>query len=460
MVLVAGTRLRLSALGAALLLALQPAAPARAGSTEPEAPNVLLVMFDDLRAVPVDRAIEQPSLERFAQRGMTFTHAYAQQPACNPSRTSMLTGLRPRTTGVLDNEVYYRRRLPDAVTLPQIFLVNGYFTAGVGKVFHKGQIWRERDTWRDRSFPTGSRKGLRGKGRRVTAGRFKNDGWLAARGDDADQPDGAAAAKAVELLEEVRDRPFFIAVGFRKPHAPYRAPRADFRRYKLPSFPSLWDPQPGADVPAEVLPNPSTTRILAGLSLRDRRELMRGYHAAATFADRQLGVLLEALDRLDLWKTTVVVVVSDHGYHLGEHGWWGKSTLYEESLRVPLMVHAPRMRLAGKRTERPVELVDLYPTLADLAGIEVPFELEGRSLRPLLADPERPWFPAFSQEKRGDRVARSVRDDRFRYSEWGPGASQAELYDLADDPHQRLNLADDPAYAEIRARLARLLDDS
>lgn len=429
-----------------------------ASAARAEQLNVLLVVYDDLRGTPAERPIEQPSLERLAERGMTFTHAYAQQPSCNPSRVSMWTGLRPSTTGVVDNSVFYRDLLPDVVTLPQLFLANGYFTASVGKIFHNGKVWRDRDTWRHQSFPTGRSIGLRGKGRRVTGGRFANDRWLAAKGTDADQPDGAAVIEAVGLLEEPRDRPFFIAVGLRRPHPPFRAPRADFRRYKLGSLPSEWDDLPGPDVPPEAIPNPSTARILETLSLRDRRELMRGYHAAATFGDRQLGLLLDALDRLDLWSSTLVVVVSDHGYHLGEHGWWGKNTLYEESLRVPLMISAPRPAVAGKVSSRPVELLDLYPTLADLAGLEPPRGLEGRSLRPLLKNPDRSWFPAFSEESRSGRIARSVRDGDFRYTEWGPNPDEVELYDLAHDPRQRVNLAGDPSHAATQERLAGLLD--
>ncbi len=444
----------LAALAATVLVLL---APTGLAASEASPRNVLLILFDDLRAVPTERPILTPSLDQFANRAIEFTHAYAQQPSCNPSRTSLLTGLRPSTTGIVDNEVFYRTLLPDVVTLPQLFLANGYFTASVGKVFHKGQVWRNRKTWVVESYPTGNSIGLKGKGRRVTGGRFLNDRWLAAKGDDADQTDGAAALEAVRLLEETRDRPFFIAVGFHRPHPPHRAPRADFRRYKLPTFPFDWDGLPGPDVPNQAIPNPATARILESMSLRDRRELMRGYHAAATFVDRQFGLLIDTLDRLDLWRSTIVVVVSDHGYHLGEHGWWGKSTLWEESLRVPLLVHAPGLRVAGKRSPRPVELVDVYPTLTDLAGLEVPFELEGRSLRLLMKQPNRPWFPAFSQETRDGVIARSVRDDHWRYTEWGPGAEEVELYDLDSDPAQKVNLAGDPTHATTRAALARLL---
>lgn len=451
-----GTRVLSAALVAAALFLL---AVHRSESAEAVAPNVLLVIFDDLRGLPAEREILTPSLDRLAERAIEFTHTYTQLPSCNPSRTSMLTGLRPSTTGIVDNEVHYRTRLPDVVTLPQLFLANGYFTARVGKVFHNGQIWRERHTWRYESFPVGRAIGRTGKGRRVTGGRFTSDSWLAARGTDTDQPDGAAAAEVVRLLEEVRDKPFFIAVGFRRPHAPYRAPRKYFRRYKLPSFPFEWDELPGPEAPAQVIPNPTTAAILETMSDRDRRELMRGYHASATFADRQLGVLLDTLDRLSLWDSTIVVAVSDHGYHLGEHGWWGKSTLYEESLRVRMLLHAPRPDTTGKRSARTVELLDLYPTLADLAGLEPPPGLEGRSLRPLLKNPERAWFPAFSQERRGDSIARSVREGRWRYTEWVPGPGAAELYDLASDPRQTMNLAGVPAQAETQSALARLLED-
>ncbi len=451
-----GARIRHLCVALAAALGLSGSGPLAA--REPEPLNVLLVVFDDMRGTPTQRPVEQPNLDRFAERSMEFAAAYVQQAACNPSRTSMLTGLRPSTTGIVDNQVFYRRLLPDVVTLPQLFLANGYFTANVGKIFHKGQVWRDRNTWRSQSFPTGRRIGLKGTGRRVTGGRFKNDRWLAARGTDTDQPDGAAAVVAIELLEEVRDEPFFIAVGFRRPHPPYRAPKADFRRYKLPSFPSKWDDPPGVEAPSAVIPNRTTAGVLSTMTLRDRRELMRGYHASTTFADRQFGKLIDALDRLGLWDSTIVVVVSDHGYHLGEHGWWGKSTLFEESLRVPLLVHTPRARTAGKRTTRTVELLDLYPTLADLAGLEAPRGLEGRSLRPLIRNPSRPWFPAFSQENRGDTIVSSVRDDRWRYSVFGPGPDDVELYDLVDDPAQKVNLAGNPAYAAIESALAELLD--
>ncbi len=429
--------------------------PQRAQSTDRL--NVLLILSDDLRGEAGGLPpISQPSLERLAERGMKFSRAYVQQPSCNPSRSSMLMGLRPSTTGVSSNEVFYRTLQPDAVTLPQAFLAGGYFTASVGKVFHQQQDRPEFDTWLFEKFPRGKPIGRRGRSGRVTGGLFSGDMWRAARGADRDQPDGAATLEVVRLLSKRRARPFFIAVGFLRPHTPYRAPRSYFRRYKLETFPSEFDSLPPADVPAMATPNASTAAVLEGMSTLDRKELARAYYASASFVDRQVGVLLDTLDLLDLWRKTVVIFTSDHGYHLGEHGWWGKNTLFEESLRVPLIIHSPTLDLAGKVSDRTVELLDLFPTLAELTGVEAPPVLEGHSLLPLLKEPTRYWYPAFSQTNRASGPGLSVRDDRWRYTVWS-ATEEAELYDTLLDPRETSNLAGRPEYAETEAWLAELL---
>ena len=422
------------------------AGTACAGHGGPEAPrtNVLLVILDDMsyRVGLYGYQAGTPNLERLARRGRRFDRAYCQYPLCSPSRTSLLTGWSPEKTRVWGNLGSPRASVAGATPLNEHFRANGYFTARLGKIYHS-RFERE-FSW---DLAEDSPSGEEGGGESAL--------WSATDNADADEPDGRLARRAAALIEQKKDVPFFIGVGFDKPHSPWIAPRRYFDLY----------PPKKAGVPAEPPPwDGITRRIRAGAALdvppEKRGEARAAYAAAVTFADAQVGVMLDALDRLGLWERTVVVVVGDNGLHVGEHGIWGKMTLFEESARVPMMVAAPGLARPGEPTAAIVELLDLYPTLVELASLPGVDSLEGVSLVPLLADPARSVKDAaFTIKKTGaarkEELARSVRTERYRFTAWPDGG--AELYDHRRDPDERNDLASDPAHAGTVRELAALL---
>jgi iduronate 2-sulfatase len=447
--------------------------PAKAAS-KPR--NVLFIIADDLNNAlgcyghPL---VKSPQIDRLARRGMRFDRAYCAFPLCNPSRASFLTGQRPDTTGVLENGTHFRKNLPDVVTLPQHFQKHGYYVARVGKLFHYGvpnQIGTsgldDPPSWLEVVNPRGRDKDDEDKIVTITPGTGFGAtlSWLAAEGTDAEQTDGIGAAAAVRLLEEhgSGDRPFFIAVGFYRPHTPYVAPKSYFDLYPLESITPVTEPG-RAGVPAPALTvNPPNY----GISLDLQRNAIQAYHAATSFMDAQVGKLIDALDRLGLAESTVVVFTSDHGYHLGEHGLWQKQSLFEESARVPLIIAAPGSKAKGKASSRLVEHVDLYPTLADLCGLPAPMGRPGRSVRALLDDPAQPWKQAaLTQVRRGNAktggfLGYAVRTERYRYIEWDGGRQGRQLYDHDADPRELNNLADDPRHTETMTRLKQLLQEA
>jgi uncharacterized sulfatase len=438
-------------------------------SAAAERPNVLLIIVDDLRpelgCYGVSRA-HSPNVDRLAERGMRFDRAYCQYPVCNASRTSFLTGLRPETTRVFSNDLYFREKLPDAVTLPELFKKNGYRTVSLGKIFHAGGKLAKLSasggadaerSWDEVKVFAPTKTGMQGEGREMTnpGGNRGWCRWLAADGGDEDQPDGQYAAEGVRILNEPREQPLFLAVGFNKPHDPFISPKKYFDLYPPESIEPPQVPEKrGPAAPLAI----SRATDFSKFTDQDRREFLRAYLAGVSFMDAQVGKLLAALDATDRWKNTVVVFFGDHGYHLGEHGWWNKSTVFEESARVPLIVWSPGTRGAGKATNAIVELVDVYPTLCDLCGLTAPSDLQGKSFRPVLDDPSLPGKPAaFTVVERGGVLGRSVRTDRWRYTEWDEGRKGAELYDQATDPDDYVNLADDPQHAPTVAELKKLL---
>jgi uncharacterized sulfatase len=342
------------------------------------------------------------------------------------------------------------------VTLPQLFRSSGYRTITIGKIFHVGgklgaQDDRER-SWNESYVFGGTKKGQQGEGRDLTfpGGNRGWCRWLAAEGTDEDQADGQMAAEAVRQLNRTGDQPWLLAVGFHKPHDPFISPKKYFDLY------------PPEKIEVPTLPahrTPELRQAFNGLDFskftdRDRREFMRAYLAGVSFIDAQVGKLLDVLDRRQLWDNTIVIFFGDHGYHLGEHNWWNKSTLFEESARVPLLVSAPGTAAQGKASRALVELVDLYPTLCDVCSIAPPSNLEGYSFRPLLSEPDRPWKKAaFTVAVRGKGLGRSMRTVRWRYTQWDADGQAVELYDQQSDPDDYINLAGDPKYADVLSQL-------
>ena len=422
--------------------------------------NVLFVAVDDLNhslGCYGHPLVKSPNIDRLAARGIRFERAYCQFTICNPSRTSFLTGLRPDSTGILNNTTGFRSKLPDVVTLPQLFRKNGYFTARLGKIFHGRKNTDDLHAWDLTSDPKATPLGQEGRGRNLTGGRVNWCRWLAAEGGDEDQPDGQIAAEAIRLLEQRRDNPFFIAVGFLKPHDPFIAPKKYFDLYPIESLILPEDPPDRSPELAQAIGSGWKDEFDL-FTDRERREFMRAYYAGISFMDAQLGKIMAALDRLGLWQNTTVVFFSDHGYHLGERGWWNKNTLFELSARTPLIVATPEMKAKGTSCSSIVEFVDIYPTLADLHGLAAPGNLEGTSFTPLLNDPNRPWKKmAFTQVQRGKIAGRSVRTERWRYTEWDRGKQGTELYDHNSDPGEYYNLASDSKYEQIVVEHKRLL---
>lgn len=439
------------------------ATPSWAGPKRP--PNVLLIVADDLNnalGCYGDRRVRSPNIDRLAARGLRFDRAYCQYPVCNPSRTSLLSGRRPSATGIVDNVTPPRTFLGDAVFLPQHFRLNGYRTIKVGKIFHTGKDFEDPRSWDVDLRETSEAK----KPPEAQVLRRQGAAGIVLQAADAETYDGKVARQAVEYLSEARrgTQPFFLAVGFRRPHAPYIAPEKYFQLY--PPRDLTFPAEPPEHLKA--IPRLALTYAQGAAALPEakRAETAAAYFAAISFLDAQVGVLLDALDRLQMWDDTVVIFLSDHGYHLGEHGGlWHKMTLFEECARVPLLVAAPGKK-GHTSCPRLVELLDLYPTLTELCGLKTPAGLQGQSLVPLLDDPNRPGRNgAFTVVSRGgesaekkldpSKLGRSVRTERYRYTAWPDGS--AELYDHDHDGHEYRNLAALTAHAALVAELRALL---
>lgn len=446
-------------------------------------PNVLFLISDDLTTALNcygSSRMKTPNIDRLAGRGVRFDRAYCQFPLCGPSRNSMLTGLYPNSTGIHANAQIFRQSIPSHVSLPHAFRLDGYFAARIGKLYHYG-VPRSVGTnghddpgsWELELNPAGvDRLEEEPKIFTLTPGQFGGTlSWYASPKSDAYHTDGIMATDAEWVLERCArrdDRPFFLAVGFYRPHTPYVAPESYFDHYpegEMPLVEGVEEDQ--EDIPPAGLM--SYKREQDQLTDDLRRQAMQAYFASISFMDAQVGRVLDALDRLGLAENTVIVFTSDHGYHLGEHGLWQKQSLFEESARVPLIIAAPGVTEAGTVSEAPVGLIDLYPTLAELCGVEAPENLQGQSLVPILKDPEEPgrgW--SLSQVVRGgggqDPANRfygySIRTPRWRFTEWDEGNRGRELYDHEADPKEQTNLADDPEHAEIVAELSTLLREA
>jgi iduronate 2-sulfatase len=425
--------------------------------------NVLMICVEDLRDVlgcygnPV---VKTPNIDRFAAKGVRFERAYCQFPVCNPSRSSFLTGLRPDTIGVLNNVVSMRELNPDVKSLPGLFHDNGYHTIRLGKIFHGTGEHDDPAAWDQMFDPEDSKAAKTGESRNMTGGVVNWCSWMAAECSDSDTSDGKIADITVELLGKKRSKPFFIAAGFHKPHDPFEAPKKYFDMYPLnelvpPTDPSNRTPEP------EIIFGSEWKKAFDKFTDRERKEFMRSYYACVSFTDAQIGKILDRLDRDNLWDNTIVLFLGDHGYNLGEHGWWNKNVLYDHSARVPMIVHVPGITKGGSSAPGIVELVDLYPTLAHLCGLEHNFGLEGISFAPLIAEPAREWKQAaFTQVQRGDTAGRSVRSKRWRYTEWGDGGCRGkELYDHNNDPNEYFNLIEAPSLEGVRKSMKELLDN-
>jgi len=441
------------------------------GAAGAASPNILFIAVDDLNCRLGCYGFEHivsPHIDNLAQRGVRFDRAYCQYPSCGPSRASVLSGLRPDTTGVISNKINFREHLPDALTLPQHFRNNGYHVARVGKIFHQSNPTDigtsgpdDPESWDEVVNPAGRDKEEEDQLTVYTPQLPLPDQmcFLKADGTDAEQTDGKVTDEAIRLLGEDREKPVFLAVGYYRPHIPYIAPKKYFDFYSLEKTPLPAIPKDYRSfVPAATLastpewPNFGTTE-------QEARECILAYDACVSFVDAQIGRLLESLDRSGTADNTIIVLWGDHGYHLGEHGLWRKNSLFEESARAPLIILDPRIEHQDSDCERIVEFVDIFPTVTELAGVPVPENLDGVSLVPLLKNPEAEWSrPAFSQVQFREAAGRSVRTDRWRYVEWGDrGAKGTELYNQKGDPQEMSNLAGDGKQSAVIKQLRSML---
>ena len=444
--------------------------------------NILFIAFDDLRTsigCYGDTIAITPNIDKLASRGIRFNNAYSQQSVCAPSRASVLTGRRPNSTKVWDLKTHFRKALPNVVTLPQYFKQQGYFTQSVGKIYHDPKQAQDPPSWSAPEILAVTGKFL---GRYALAENMdvlKNSkGFKAHATERAEVPDkayidGMVADQAISVLNEIKDKPFFLAVGFRRPHLPFVAPQKYWSMYDSIQIPLPTNPLPPKDVPKIALHNWEELRGYTDMpkngALTDStkfRQLLQGYYASTSFVDAQLGKLLDELDRLELTQNTIIVLWSDHGFHLGEHGLWAKTTNFELDTRVPLILVDPAEQLKNVTTNAVVELVDIYPTLVDLARLPIPEGLEGLSMAPLLKDPQRPWktavFSQFLRKQKGiDIMGYSVRTKEYRYTEWqdfGTGELKAsELYDEIQDHRETVNLFGQKDQQQNIKTLAKIL---
>ncbi len=467
-------------------------------------PNVLFIAVDDMRpelGCYGNTVVKSPNLDRLAARGMVFNHAYCQQAVCSPSRSSLLTGRRPDATRVWDLETHFRVALPDAVTLPQYFKGQGYYCSALSKIFHHGfedgRSWNEPhwypngqtiDTdpvdWtkrivakvangvqeysaasmpKDNDKPNAGRKGPRG-----------NAFEISTREDDQ-LPDGVTATEAIKRLHALKEKsePFFLAVGFLKPHLPFVAPKKYWDLYdpdKIP-LPAIDHLPEGA--PAFAGHDNSELHAYANVPEGNpipadfAKTLRHGYYACISYTDAQVGRLLDALDKEGLAGNTIIVFWGDHGWQLGDHGLWHKHTNFELATRAPLIMSVPGQKTAGQKCDAPVEFVDIYPTLADLCGLPAPTGLDGASLKPLVEDPAASLHKvAISQYPRGGATTSShplmgysIRDERWRLTVWRDRKegtiAATELYDEANDPAETVNLADKAEHKAVVERLSK-----
>ncbi len=428
-------------------------------------PNVLFIAVDDLAntlGCYGDVLAKTPHIDRLAASGVRFDRAYNQIPLCNPTRASIMTGLRPDTIKVYDLDRHFREEVPEVVTLSQHFMQSGYYAGRVGKIYHYNvpasigtDGFDDAPSWQETINPKGRDKTDEAKifnaepHRKISAALS----WLAADGADEEQTDGMIATEAIATMEAQQGKPFFLAAGFFRPHTPYVAPKKYFDLYPLESIRLPYAPSDDRqDIPtaafAHNCPVPNY-----GLDEQTLRKAIQAYYACVSFIDAQVGRMLEALDRLDLADNTIVVFWSDHGYHLGEHnGVWQKRTLFEESARSPLIIRVPKAKGNGQPSRQVVEFLDVYPTLVELADLKKPAHLEGRSLAPLLEDPLKAWQgEAITQILRpADTrlnepvMGCSIRTDRWRFTEWAEGRQGTELYDHHTDPKEFHNLSIKP----------------
>jgi choline-sulfatase len=432
--------------------------------------NVLLIIADDLNCdlgAYGNLVVKTPNIDRLAERGVLFENAHNQYPLCGPSRASFMTGMYTNQTKITRNNMNLRNSVPDVITLGQRFRQQGYQSVRIGKMFHydnpsaigtsgNDDIY----SWDQTVNPYGRDKIEEYKINTLKTRRYGGTlSWLAADGKDDEQTDGIAASEAIKKLDDFanRDTPFFLAVGFFRPHTPFVAPKKYFDLYDQEK---IVIPEISSEYLA-TLPEPAVKSIRAKKNQIDlekelAQEIKEAYYATISFVDAQVGRILDQLEANGLDENTVVVFTSDHGYHMGEHGHWQKQTLFENSTRVPLIISAPNSENKGASTINPVELIDLYPTLMDLTNINTPEHVVGKSLKPIIKNVNASVRESALTRWRNGY---SIKTKRYRLTKWGiNGELGYELYDHKNDEKELINLASNQDYNEVLDSLKLLIE--
>ena len=478
------------AAGAALATTLPGSASAQASDAKKSKRplNVLFFMSDDMRVELGCYAsrfnTRTPNIDKLASQGVRFDRNYCQFPLCNPSRSSLFTGHPPHTTNVLGNSDSVTKLHPEFTTLPRLFRENGYTTLRSGKLFHAGlddpKAWTDFCCDAESLHPTATEtrlniprvpvpmpNGVLPTLPQDDARATHSDQLLQLEGNGEGGGDYIAADMAIANLRKCKDVPFFIGCGFSKPHSPPEAPKRFYDLYDpakltLPPDFAAWPTVPPGFPKAAIRMRNADLFIGRGATPEEAQQVIRAYLASISWVDYNLGRVLAELDALGLRDNTLVVFVADHGYQLGEKGKWSKAgSLFEPATRVPLIIHAPGAAGNGRASTRIVQSLNLYRTVAELAGLDVPAEIEGLSMTPLLHDPSAAWeHPAFSIWSEDGKTVHgtAVRTKQWRYAEYGPKAvNGAMLFDVHADPMELTNLADEPKHAQTRAQLSKLI---
>jgi arylsulfatase A-like enzyme len=479
-----------TAAGAVAVASLPKQLKAQAAANPPRKPNVLFIMSDDMRTelgcYGSRFGVQSPNLDALAQSGVRFDRNYCQFPLCNPSRSSLLTGRHPTTTGVLGNTTRFRDKHPDYVSLPELFRQNGYVTLRSGKIYHGGiddpKAWdvgygimegpggaggHTLKPTADGQIPATKPSDLPAALPQDLSRAAESDRMVLLDGMGEGNGDYHSTDTIIGFLNKYKDQPFFIGCGYSKPHSPPAAPEKFYDLYDLskieltPDF-AAWPTVPPGFPTFSIRPRNADLFIGRAATESEAKQVIRAYIASISWVDFNIGRVLAELDKLGLRDNTIVSFVCDHGYQLGEKGKWSKAgSLFENGTRVPLILHVPWAKGNGTACTRIVQSVDIYATIAELCGLPLPPGNEGRSLTPLLSDPTAAWDqPAFSvwSEDGTTLHGTAIRTEKWRYAEFGPnGSNGAMLFDPHTDPLEMKNLANDPQYASVVAELSPLV---
>jgi arylsulfatase A-like enzyme len=414
--------------------------------------NVLFIAVDDMNdwIGPFDgyEGIKTPNIDKLAKKGVVFKRAYCSAPACNPSRASLLTGVRPSTSGVYHNNQPWRPVLKDAVTLPQYFTANGYDVKGAGKIFHNS--FNDKASW-----PVYFDVPKSPEPPKAPVNGFAHFDWSPVDVKDEDMGDFKVVNQGIDYFGKKHDKPFFLAIGLTRPHLPWYVPQKYYDEYPLSSIklPKTIanDLSDVPDAGVKIAKPKGDHKFI--VDNKQWEKAVQGYLASITFADGQIGRLLDALEKSEYAKNTIIVFFGDHGWHLGEKEHWRKFALWEEASRVPFIVYAPGLSKDNAVSERTVNLMDIYPTLTELCNLPVKKGLEGNSIVPLLKNPGADWdYPSVTTHGFGNHA---VRSEKWRYIRYNDGSE--ELYDHEGDPQEFKNLAKDAKYAAVKGKLAKSL---